>query len=78
MAKNKFSGTLAVFCSDERFVKRTMEFAYKSLGTSICDMIAVPGGPVFIADKEKSLLDGLKFLVKKQLTGYSVKCVFVF
>ena len=53
--KNKFSGTLAVFCSDERFVKKTLEFAYKSFGIRNCDLMSVPGGPVFskVQDKER-------------------------
>ena len=63
--KNKFSGKLAIFCSDERFVKKTMEFASKVLGTRNCDLMASPGGPVFILNKDKNLLDGLKLLVEK-------------
>lgn len=63
MFKNKFSGKLAVFCSDERFIKATQSFLNKSLDIKQCDLMVVPGGPVFIINKEKNLLDRLKLLV---------------
>ena len=62
--KNKFSGKLAIYCSDERFVKATSVYLNKSLGVKRCDLLVVPGGAVFIVNKEKSLVDRLRLLVE--------------
>jgi len=60
----RFSGKLAVFCSDERFLGAVFEYLEKRLGIKRCDMMVVPGGPAFIVNGEKNLLDRMKLLVK--------------
>ncbi|MGB9736573.1 MAG: carbonic anhydrase [bacterium] len=62
--KNQFSSTLAIFCSDERFVGCSMEFLQKQLKTKRCDLIVYPGGPQFIADKGKAAINRVKFLIE--------------
>jgi len=62
---DNFSGNLVIFCSDERFIKATLEFLHRCLRVKNYDLMAVPGGPVFIINKEKCLVDRLKLLVDK-------------
>lgn len=61
---HSFSGNLALFCSDERFVDATMEFLKHGCGLSRCDLLVTPGGPAFIAEKNELLLHRLRFLAE--------------
>ena len=61
--KNSFSGRLAILCSDERFVKPTIDFLNRSLGMTSCDFFILPGGPESIASKKSEILNPLKLLV---------------
>jgi hypothetical protein len=56
-------GNLAVFCSAERFVAATLEFLRRSLSLERCDLLVLPGGPAFIAEKNAPFVARLKFLV---------------
>ncbi len=60
---NVFSGNLAIFCSDERFVEATIDFLKEDLEIKTCDLVVVAGGPVFIAQKESSLIERLELLI---------------
>ncbi len=62
--KNEFSGKLAIFCSDERFVPATLEFLRQHLDIGQCDFIVVPGGATFITQGEGALTERLELLVK--------------
>jgi len=62
--KDEFSGNLAVFCSDERFVAATLEFLRRGLDMERCDLIVVAGGPAFIPQSEAPLLERLDLLIK--------------
>ena len=61
---NKVSGKLAIFCSDERFIKSNLFFIKNSLQIKRSDLIVIPGGPAFIANKESNLLERLRILVE--------------
>ena len=74
MLLKRFSGKLAVFCSDERFVKPALAYLNVELKVKECDIMAVPGGPAFIAEKDKNLVKNMKFLVK----AHRVKEIFLF
>ena len=63
LPKYIFSGKLAIFCSDERFIKAVMEFLNKNLNIKLCDLMVVPGGPEFVINKKNILHDRLKLLV---------------
>ncbi len=43
------ASTLVVYCSDHRFIPACDEFVEKMLGIADYDLIAVPGGPQFLA-----------------------------
>jgi hypothetical protein len=60
----KFSGRLAVICSDERFIKPTLGFLEDELNFDSCDLMVLPGGPEFIANGEIGPLERLDLLVK--------------
>lgn len=59
-----FSGKLAIFCSDERFVKANLAFLKNYLKIKRSDLIVLPGGPEFIVNNKSNLLDRLTILVK--------------
>lgn len=59
-----FSGNLAVFCSDERFVSATLEFLRYGLNIERCDLLVLPGGPAFIAEKNTAFVARVKFLLE--------------
>lgn len=61
---DSFSSRLAVFCSDERFVKNTIKFLKDSLGIVDCDLMIIPGGPEFIARGKEELLGRLQVLME--------------
>jgi hypothetical protein len=61
---NNFSGKLAIFCSDERFIKSNLSFVKNSLQIKRSDLIVIPGGPAFIANKEPNLLERLRILIE--------------
>lgn len=61
---NNFSGKLAIFCSDERFVEANLAFLKNSLKIKRCDLMVLPGGPVFIVNDESNLLERLRILIK--------------
>jgi carbonic anhydrase len=58
-----FSEKLAIFCSDERFVRANFEFLNNYLKIKRSDLIVLPGGPEFIVNDRSNLLDHLKILV---------------
>ncbi len=60
---NAFSGNLAIFCSDERFIESTLSFLENSLKINKSDLLSIPGGIAFIPRNESSLIDRLKILV---------------
>ncbi len=62
--KDEFTGNLAIFCSDERFVNATLEFLRRHLGIDRCDLMVVAGGPVFIPKNETALMEKLDLLLK--------------
>ena len=62
--KDEFSGNLAVFCSDERFVAATLEFLRRGLDMERCDLLVVAGGPAFIPQSELSLIECLNLLIE--------------
>jgi carbonic anhydrase len=62
--KDEFSGNLAVFCSDERFVAATLEFLRRGLDMERCDLLVVAGGPAFIPQSEPSLIERFELLIK--------------
>ncbi len=62
--KDEFSGKLAIFCSDERFVMATLEFLRRHLDIDRCDLMVVAGGPVFIPQNETALMERLDLLLK--------------
>jgi len=61
---NEFSGNLAVFCSDERFVPATIDFLEKILKMERSDLFVLPGGPVFVIQSEPPLMSRLELLLK--------------
>jgi carbonic anhydrase len=61
---NNFSGNLAVFCSDERFIESNLAFLRNSLKIKQSDLFSIPGGVAFIAKNESNLLDRLGILVE--------------
>jgi len=61
---NHFSGILAIFCSDERFVEANLTFLRSSLKIKQCDLITIPGGSAFIVNNELNLLERLRILVE--------------
>ena len=61
--RDEFSGNLAVFCSDERYVGATSEFLKQGLNLERCDLLVLPGGPAFIAENNAGLLARVQFLV---------------
>ena len=82
---NKYSGRLVVLCSDERFIRLTLKFLEDLPGIGSSDLIALPGGPEFIASgkiepmkRMKLLIEahGIKeiFLVSHEDCGYYNKC----
>lgn len=62
--RDEFSGNLAVFCSDERFVAPTFEFLQRRLDMERCDLVVVAGGPAFIVQEEVALNERLELLLK--------------
>ncbi len=62
--KDEFTGNLAIFCSDERFVNATLEFLRRHLGIDRCDLMVVAGGPAFIPKNETALMERLDLLLK--------------
>jgi len=62
--KDEFSGNLAVFCSDERFVAAKLEFLRRAMDMERCDLMVVAGGPAFIAQDEPNLMERLNLLAK--------------
>lgn len=62
--KDEFSGNLAIFCSDERFVKATLEFLDEFLKFERCDLFVVAGSVAFIAQNESPLMERLELLIK--------------
>ncbi len=62
--KDEFSGKLAIFCSDERFVMATLEFLRRHLDIDRCDLMVVAGGPAFIPQSETALMERLDLLLK--------------
>jgi len=62
--RDDFSGNLAVFCSDERFAGGTLEFLRRGLNLERCDLLVLPGGPAFLAEKNPAFVARLKFLVQ--------------
>lgn len=61
---NHFSGILAIFCSDERFVEINLKFLRNSLKIKQFDLITIPGGPAFLVNNELNLLERLRILVE--------------
>ncbi len=61
---DEFTGNLAIFCSDERFVNATLEFLKRQLGIDSCDLMVVAGGPAFIPNIEIALMDRLDLLLE--------------
>lgn len=59
-----FSGNLVIFCSDERFVFATIEFLKRDRGVTRFDLMAVAGGPLFLKEGEKNLLERYELLLK--------------
>lgn len=66
-----FSGNLAIFCSDERFVKATFEFLEEDLQVKTCDLLVIAGGPIFITQGEQNLIERLELL----LNSHNIKTV---
>jgi carbonic anhydrase len=62
--KDEFSGNLAVFCSDERFIAVTLEFLRRGLDMERCDLFVVAGGPAFIPQSELPLIERLNLLIE--------------
>jgi carbonic anhydrase len=62
--KDEFTGNLAIFCSDERFVNATLEFLRRHLDIDRCDLMVVAGGPAFIPKNEVALMERLDLLLK--------------
>lgn len=60
---NNFSKRLAVFCSDERFIKPTVKFMDKSLNIRSCDLFILPGGPEPIASGKTEIIKRLGLLI---------------
>jgi len=62
--------TAAVYCSDGRFGQQIDEFLRHSLGTALCDRLAVPGGPAALRpdpelpEDSRGILEQLAFLVR--------------
>lgn len=61
--ENYFSGNLVVFCSDERFVKATLELL-KEIGLSRFDLMVLPGGPLFIKENDPNLISRINTLIE--------------
>ncbi len=61
--EDRYSGNLAVFCSDERFAAATLEFLRRALNMERCDLMVIAGGPAFIAQNEPNLMERLRLLV---------------
>lgn len=61
--EDRYSGNLAVFCSDERFAAATLEFLRRALNMERCDLMVVAGGPAFIAQGESNLMERMELLV---------------
>jgi hypothetical protein len=59
---DKFSKRLAIFCSDERFIRPTIAFLEKSLEITSCDIMVLPGGPEFIAKGSVGIIKRLELL----------------
>lgn len=62
--RDEFTGNLAVFCSDERFVAPTFEFLQRRLDMERCDLVVIAGGPAFIVQEEVALNERLELLLK--------------
>ncbi|ACX51327.1 hypothetical protein Adeg_0155 [Ammonifex degensii KC4] len=62
--QDEFSGNLAIFCSDERFVAATLEFLRRGVDMDRCDLVAVAGGPAFVAQEEVALTERLNLLLR--------------
>jgi len=62
--RDEFSGNLAIFCSDERYVGATSEFLRHGLNLERCDLLVLPGGPAFIAENNAGLMARVKFLLR--------------
>jgi carbonic anhydrase len=60
---DEFSGNLAIFCSDERFVPATLDFLGSSQRLERCDLFVIPGGPAFIVEEDQTSLARLELLV---------------
>ncbi|MFC2159447.1 carbonic anhydrase [Actinomycetota bacterium] len=59
-----FSGRLAIFCSDERFIEANLAFLKNSLKIQTGDLMVLPGGPVFIINDEPDLMERLRILIE--------------
>ena len=56
---------VAVYCSDGRFVRHTLDFLEHRHGLDLVDALAVPGGPVRLIDPAGStLLEDVVFLLE--------------
>jgi carbonic anhydrase len=60
----EIAGKLAIFCSDERFIKVNLDFMKDSLSIGSCDLMVVPGGPAFIANDENEFMKRLGVLME--------------
>jgi len=49
-----------------------LEFLNKRLNIKHCDLMVIPGGPVFIINKERNLLNRLKLLVSIHKISYII------
>jgi hypothetical protein len=60
----------AVYCSDGRFGAQVDDFLRHTLGATLCDRLAVPGGPASLRvdpglpEDSRGILDQLTFLVR--------------
>jgi carbonic anhydrase len=64
MKKYNFSKNLAIFCSDERFTKASINFLKTKLKIKVCDLFVVPGGVAFLINRERNLIHRLSLLTK--------------
>ena len=61
---DRFSGKLAIFCSDERFIEASLAFLKNSLSIQTGDLMVLPGGPAFIINDEPDLMERLRILIE--------------
>lgn len=56
---------VAVYCSDGRFVRHTLDFLQHRHGLDLVDALAVPGGPArLLAATDTAVLDDVAFLIE--------------